>query len=114
VLRDNVSAETIGVWHLFYTFNVVRHKLTMLQNQGDSRCKMAGAGSQAIAKSRTPLFNAVITDRVCFPRIFTRKMDILLIAIVSRLNLRADCHWPEPSAWLIIGRRAGAGNPHCI
>jgi hypothetical protein len=42
------------------------------------------------------------------------KMAILLIAKVRSLNLRADCHRPELSAWFVLGLRAGVGNPQTI
>jgi hypothetical protein len=46
---------------------------------------------------------------VCTLRIATMKIVVLLIAKVRSLNLRADCHKPELSTWLIIGLRAGVG-----
>jgi hypothetical protein len=51
---------------------------------------------------------------VCRPRNATTKMAVLLIARVRSLNLRADCHRPEPSTGFVLDLRAGAGNQQYI
>jgi hypothetical protein len=50
--------------------------------QGDSWCKMAGAGIQSLAKLR---------PQMCA----TNKITVARIATVKSLNLRADCHRPD-------------------
>jgi hypothetical protein len=112
-----VSTETINVWlrpkqcsaHPFYTLKVARQNFTALQTR-NSRCTVKWRGR---ISPRALIFNAVIAYRLyCIPgtpRIAIMKIvvPVLLIALVGRFDLRADCHMPEPSAWCLLGLREG-------
>jgi hypothetical protein len=59
-------------------------------------------------------FNPVLADSYVNSEDCHNEMVVLLIAKVRSLNLRADYHRPELSAWFVLGLRAGVGNPQCI
>jgi hypothetical protein len=91
--------------HPFYSVIVVRKRFLTLYTRGPSMYNCEGWISH-IASSCAPNFDALTA--VCTPRI-AKKIGVLRIAKVGRLNLRAICHRSETSAynhWLLLSLRA--------
>jgi hypothetical protein len=68
---------------------------------GDSRCKMAGAGFQSNATFRAQMCTADAMNRKTVARIATDRF----------MNLRADCHRLDLTAYIPGNLSAEHGNP---
>jgi hypothetical protein len=75
---------------------------------------MAGAGFQSVAKLCAQILNPVLADRGVSSEDCHNKNGHTADCQNRSLNLRADCHRPELSAWFVLGLRAGVGNPQRI
>jgi hypothetical protein len=76
---------------------------------------MAGAGFHSIAKLRAQICNAVLADRGVFQADCHRENCRTADCYSQRgPNLRAECQRPELPAGIVLGLRAGVGNPQYI
>jgi hypothetical protein len=82
-----------------FTLVKLRVKNKRCFKQAFSLCKMAEAGFHSIAKLHARIFNPVLADLGVNSAICHNK--------VRSLNLRADCHRPELSAWFVYRPHSG-------
>jgi hypothetical protein len=85
-----------------------------ISNRRSLDVKWRGRDSNPLLKSALKFITMIWQIAVFTRRIATEKIAVLRIAIVRGPNLRAECQRPKPPAGLVLGLRAGVGNPQYI